>query len=311
MPSLRSRLARLVLKQVMRFADPRLSWDERRRSLDRAGRWVRRPRGTQVGPGVVGGASGEWITPAGAPVGTILYLHGGGYVLGSCVSHRGLAAQLARVCGARVFLLRYRLAPEHPFPAALEDALAAYRGLLGQGVGAERLAIAGDSAGGGLTLATLVALRDAGDALPVAGICLSPWTDLAGSGETIQANAACDIMLRPGSIPEFGDLYRGDRPATDPLVSPLYANLRGLPPLLVHVGAEEILLADSTRLAERARVAGVDVTLTVLDGMWHVWHTSVGFVPESRAALREIGEFLRARWAVAGPAPAPPGPRGA
>jgi acetyl esterase/lipase len=301
MPSLRSRIARLVLQRVMTFADPELDWNARRRSLDRNGRRVSVPRGTRIERTSVAGVTGEWITPTSAGDGTILYLHGGGYALGSCTSHRGLAAQLARAAAARAFLPEYRLAPEHPCPAALEDALAVYRALLQHDVIPEKLAVAGDSAGGGLTLSTLVALRNAGDPLPAAGVCLSPWTDLAGTGDTIQTNAARDIVLQPANIAEFADCYRAGRPATDPVLSPLFADLRGLPPLLVHVGSDEILLSDSTRLAERARGAGVDTTLRIAEGMWHVWHASAPVVPEGRRAVREVGDFLRARWAPAGP----------
>jgi epsilon-lactone hydrolase len=255
------------------------------------------PPGTVVERVMVGAIPGEWVGAPSADAGrVILYLHGGAYCLGSCNTHRGLAGHLSSASGARALLLEYRLAPEHPFPAALDDAVAAYRWLGKSGVDPRRVIIAGDSAGGGLTLATLIALRDAGDPLPAGAVLLSPWTDLAATGESYVTRADADPMLSQSGMPGLVNMYIGDRDPKTPLASPLYAELRGLPPLLVHVGDDELLLDDATRVAERARAAGVEVTLEVWDAMWHVFHQAVPHVPEAREAVEKIGAFVRARF---------------
>ncbi len=246
-------------------------------------------------PALAGGVPAEWITPAGITAGrSILYFHGGSYVTGSLDSHRSLAANIAAAAGARALLVDYRLAPEHPYPAALEDALAAYRWLSANGAPAERIFLAGDSAGGGLALALLLALRAAGDPLPAAAVCISPLTDMAFTGESIKSKADVDLILDFNKEAQFTKMYLGDTNPRDPLASPLYADLRGLPRLLIQVGSDEILLSDSTRLAEKARAAGVDVTLEVWEGMQHVWHFAASLIPEGRNAIRRIGEFILA-----------------
>jgi epsilon-lactone hydrolase len=245
-----------------------------------------------------GGVPAEWVAaPGAAEDRTILYLHGGGYAIGSIDSHRAMAAGLSHASGARVLLIGYRLAPEHPFPAAVEDSIAAYRWLLRQGVEPSRIAIAGDSAGGGLTVATLVALRDAKDRLPAAGVCISPWVDMEASGESMTTKAAEDPMIQRDIIEWFAALYvkKDDRRA--PLASPIYADLSGLPPLYVLVGTAETLLDDSIRLAERARKAGVQVTLEPWEGMIHVWPAFASMLDEGREAIDMIGAFVRARTA--------------
>ncbi|MFM8408864.1 MAG: alpha/beta hydrolase [Alphaproteobacteria bacterium] len=242
------------------------------------------------------GVPAEWVVADGADPGrAVLYLHGGGYVIGSIATHRDLAARLSRATGARTLLVGYRLAPEDPHPAAVEDAVRAYRWLVARGVDPRRVAIAGDSAGGGLTVATLVALREAGDALPAAGVCLSPWTDLACEGGSMDTHDHLDPMVRPDGLREMAAMYLGGLPAETPLASPVHADLRGLPPLLVQVGTAEVLLDDATRLAERARAAGVDVTLEVWDDMVHVWQAFAAILPEARDAIERIGAFVRAR----------------
>ncbi len=173
----------------------------------------------------------------------------------------------------------------------MEDAVAAYRWLLDDGFDPSQIIFAGDSSGGGLALATLVALRDDGAPLPAAAVCFSPWTDLANSGDSIRTKAGSDPILRPGSLPRYAVYYAGDNPVTDPLISPLYASLEGLPPLLIHVGEDEILLDDATRFTEIAKKAGVDVTLRIWDGMYHVFPL-VPFLPETRQAMAQIGEFV-------------------
>ncbi len=240
-----------------------------------------------------GGVPAEWILPPGAPDSeALLYLHGGGYAIGSVNTHRDLASRLAKAAQMRVLNLNYRLAPEHPFPAALDDALAAYQWLLTQGVKPGKIIIAGDSAGGGLTVATLVALRDRNIPLPAAAVCLSPWVDLGMSGQSMVTKASIDPMVTPDGVKMMAGLYLGKNPANTPLASPLYADLGGLPPLLIQVGTREVLLDDSVRLAERAKAAGVDVTIEPWEDMIHVWQFFASMLPEGAQAIERIGEFV-------------------
>jgi monoterpene epsilon-lactone hydrolase len=241
-----------------------------------------------------GGVPAEWITtPEAANERVIYYLHGGGYTLGSVNTHREMISRISRAAGARTLAIDYRLAPENPFPAALEDAMAAYRWLLSTGVDPARLAIAGDSAGGALTVATLVALRDAGEPLAAAAVCLSPWVDLALLGESMTTKAEIDPMLLREVGLQWAKAYLGGAHPRTPLASPLYADLTGLPPLLIQVGTAETLLDDSTRLAERAKSVGVDVALEVWDDMFHVWQFFASMLPEGQQAIDRIGEFIR------------------
>ena len=241
-----------------------------------------------------GGVPAEWIAAPGAREDrVILYLHGGGYVIGSINSHRELASRISRESQARALSIDYRLAPENPFPAGLEDATAAYRWLLSTGVEPTRVVVAGDSAGGGLTLATLLALRDAGAPLPAAGVCLSPWTDLEGTGDSAKPGAVDDPMVQLEGLVTMGRHYLGGADPRDPLAAPLYADYTGLPPLLIQVGTREILLDDATRVAERAKQCSVDVTLEPWEGLIHVWHAFGPTVPESQEAVARIGEFIR------------------
>ncbi len=221
----------------------------------------------------------------------LLYLHGGGYVQSSLNTHFELMGRIARSCRCRVLGLDYRLAPEHPFPAALEDALAAYRWLLAQGMAPARLMIGGDSAGGGLALATLLALREQNLPLPAGAVLLSPWTDLTGSGDSLQSRADADPMLSPEYVTAMAPLYYTTHDPRGPLISPCFADLAGLPPLLVQVGDAEILLDDSLRLAHAARAAGGLVELQEFEAAFHVFHTFPQ-VPESVAALTAIGAFF-------------------
>ena len=244
-----------------------------------------------------GGVPSELVsTPGADSTRALLYLHGGGYVIGSPATHRELAGRLSRATGSRVLVIDYRLAPENPFPAAVEDATAAYRWLLEQGLDPARLAIAGDSAGGGLTIAALVALRDEGAALPAAGVCLSPWVDLEGLGESMTARAKLDPMVGREGLLGSAASYLAGADARTPLAAPLYADLTGLPPLLVQVGTSETLYDDSTRLADRARAVGVSVTLEPWQDMIHVWPLFAPALPEGQQAIERIGEYLRARW---------------
>jgi acetyl esterase/lipase len=233
--------------------------------------------------------------PAAEPGRTMLYLHGGGYVLGSPLLYRPLAGAIAEAAHSTLFVLDYRLAPEHPFPAAVDDALAAYRRLLDDGQEPARLVVAGDSAGGGLALAVLIRARDAGLALPAAAILISPWLDLAHTGESIDGLAGRDPSMDKPMLLEMARWYLGEHDLTTPLASPLYADLAGLPPLLIQVGSIEMLLDDSRRLDRKAREQGVESVLEVWDEMVHSWHFYFPHLPEGREAIGKLGEFVRAK----------------
>jgi acetyl esterase/lipase len=242
----------------------------------------------------VGPVAAEWIVPEKASKqNVLLYLHGGGYCVGSINTHRGLVSHIAAAAETRALLIDYRLAPENPFPAAVQDSSAAYQWLVSQGVAAADMVVAGDSAGGGLTLATLVSLREKGIPLPAAAVLISPWVDLAITGDTIISNAEIDPMVTRQGLAEMAAAYAGDSDPRTPLASPLYADLTGLPPLLIHVGTAEILLDDATRLAARAREAGVEIILNTAEDMCHVWHFFTSMLPEALEAIEEIALFMR------------------
>jgi len=242
----------------------------------------------------VGPVAAEWIFPEKASKqNVLLYLHGGGYCVGSINTHRGLVSHIAAAAETRALLIDYRLAPENPFPAAVQDSSAAYQWLVSQGVAAADMVVAGDSAGGGLTLATLVSLREKGIPLPAAAVLISPWVDLAITGDTIISNAEIDPMVTRQGLAEMAAAYAGDSDPRTPLASPLYADLTGLPPLLIHVGTAEILLDDATRLAARAREAGVEIILNTAEDMCHVWHFFTSMLPEALEAIEEIALFMR------------------
>jgi len=240
------------------------------------------------------GIDAEWLIPEGAPSDrAILYFHGGGFRLGSVVSHRDLTARIAHTSGCCALSINYRLAPEHRFPAPLEDALAAYRWVLDQGYKPTDIAFAGDSAGGNLALAAMVSLRDRGLPLPAAAVLMSPWTDLTASGSSYVSRAAADPIHHRKMILALARDYLGDEgDPCNPLASPLFAGLGGLPPLLIQVGERETVLADSTSLAERARGAGVDVELQIWDGMIHVFQMFAE-LDETARAIDSISDFLR------------------
>jgi acetyl esterase/lipase len=245
-------------------------------------------------PASANGVPGEWISaPNSTDAATILYLHGGGYTIGSVNTHADMVSRICRASGARAFSLNYRLAPEHPYPAAVEDATKAYRWLLGQGIRPESIVISGDSAGGGLSLATLLALKAAGDPLPGAAVLLSPWTDLDATGESMKTRAESDPMITVDPLKTTALIYAGKASLTDPLVSPLYGDFHGLPPMLIQVGDAEVLLDDSTRVAEKATAAGVDVTIEVWDEMIHVFQIFAPTLPEGQQAIDRIGEFVK------------------
>ena len=242
----------------------------------------------------LGAIAGEWVRmPASRDDRQLLYLHGGGYVLGSPRTHRNLVARLAQAGGLRAFSADYRLAPEHPHPAAVEDAVAAWQGLLEQGADPGRSAIGGDSAGGGLTVATLVALRERDLPLPAAAFCLSPWVDLEGVGESMTTRAERDPMIQKDGLVQMAQLYLAGQDPRTPLAAPLYADLTGLAPLFIQVGTAETLYDDAVRLAERARAAGVEADLEPWEDMIHVFQIFAGMLPEADPAIERLGEFLR------------------
>ena len=270
-------------------------WKERA-ELDWQGSMFKVPRGIQIVKELADGVPAEWLIPPGISTDrVVLYLQGGSYICGSPNSHRSLAANIAIASKARALVIDYRLAPEHPHPAAVEDAVAAYKWLLSNKVDSKHLAVAGDSAGGGLSVALLVSLRDRNVPLPAACVCLSPWTDLAFSGESWKSKAAVDLVIYAYKELEFARMYLGGIDPKTPLASPLYADLKGLPPLLVQVGTNEVLLSDSRRLVDRAKEAGVNAVIDEWEKMQHVWQFAASFIPEGHRAITRIGEFID-RW---------------
>jgi len=292
--SIQASLFRLVARWVAISTDSDTPLEEKRRQAAFGGWLVRPPRGTQVRPVMIGKIPARWIKPARRdPQRVILYLHGGGWVYGLIPTYNMLIGQIARDACATALAIDYRLAPEHPFPAALEDCLAAYRYLLDQGHPPEKIVIMGDSAGGNLTLTTLLAARQAGLPLPAAGVCLSPATDFAERGESFRTNLHKDAILSVNFV-DFASLaYLAGHDKRDPLVSPVYADLHGLPPLLIQAGGDELLLSDVQKFAGLASQAGVRVTLRVYPGMWHVWQGFCHYLPEARSAISEIGRFVQ------------------
>jgi acetyl esterase/lipase len=276
-----------------------LPLEERRARMEASAGSIPAPDGVTVEPDIVGGRPAEWMRPDGVERGrVVLYLHGGGYCVGSIASHRNFAGRLALVAGLSVCNLEYRLAPEHPFPAAIDDAVAAFDDIVARGHDPGTVAIGGDSAGGGLTAATLLALRDRGGPQPAAGVCISPWADLTQTSATYESRADVDPMCNKAGLDLMAAAYRSGADATDPLVSPVYADLGGLPPLLIDVGDAEVLLDDAVALAERAVAAGVDVRLTVWPEMVHVFQAfPPEILPESDQSLAAIAAFLDERLA--------------
>lgn len=252
------------------------------------------PHGVDYAEGEVGGVAGLWVTPhQAAPSGALLYLHGGGYVMGSSSTHRKMVGHLATAAGVRAFIPDYRLAPEHPYPAAVEDGVAVFRGLLAEGNRPERILMGGDSAGGGLALAVTLALRNDGRPTPRALLLLSPWTDLAFTGPSLQGNAESDLTMTLAAARKMAEYYCGRSKPRAPLVSPLYADLRGLPPTYIQVGGDEMLLDDAVRIDERLRAARVDSRIDIAPGMQHVFQFGAGTIPEADEAVERLGSFAR------------------
>lgn len=302
-PSIWGRLLRPIARGLfaLLFGGKRIDIEKSRKHLNFMGLLGGLPTGVSrysvVVPCQNEALKAEWLVPAGidteAPV--ILYLHGGGYISGSTLSHRDLAGRLAKAAGARCLVLDYRLAPEAPFPAALEDSISCWRWLLKQGVRPEQIILAGDSAGGGLALATGLRLKQLGLRQPAGYYCLSPWTDLSLSGESISARQSREVVLvNPELLKTAAAAYCGEQAPEHALISPLFGELHGLAPVLIHVGSEESLLDDSLRFHQRAVAAGVNSELLLWEGMWHVWPLLYRTgLPEARAALQKAAVFIQ------------------
>jgi monoterpene epsilon-lactone hydrolase len=268
--------------------------EDMREGFEKLAHFLPVPEDASVEAIEVDGVPSEWVrAPGASEARVVLYLHGGGYVIGSLNTHRRMAYDMSASSGASVLVIDYRMGPESPFPAAVEDAVKAYNWLLTQGVTAANIAIAGDSAGGGLTIATLVSLRDQGIDLPSCAVPISPWVDLEGAGESMTRNEAVDPMVRKPGLLRMADFYLSGADARDPLASPLHADLNGLPPLLIQVGTRETLLDDSRRLHDKALAAGVNSSLEEAGGMIHVWHLFAPMLSEGREAIDRAGAFIR------------------
>ena len=293
-----SKEARAELDRLFAERKPDRPLEQSRREWEAEARLAVLPRECRFTPQVAGGVNCEWMEmPRVARDRVFLFFHGGGYNSGSPRTHRLLAANLSRATHMRLLLPDYRLAPENPFPAGVKDALLVYQWLLNQGFSEKNIVVGGDSAGGGLTLSMLLALKAAGARMPMAAILLAPWTDLTVSSGSYEKHRKFDPIITREGLREAGLLYAGKRDPADPLLSPLLADPAGLPPMLIHVGGDEVMLDDSRKFAEKARAAGVPVTYKMFDGMWHVFHTAGQSLPESRKAIDEIGGFVRALYA--------------
>jgi len=297
MMTYRARLTRLLIKHVVgrKFSRAGRSVTELRKLEEFLIRNQRLPRGTEVSSVSVNGLPGEWIQGPGVHTdAVILFLHGGGFVMGSPAAHRELASRVSTAGGARVLTIGYRLAPEHPFPAAMDDTKSAYRWLLDQGHDHSRIIMGGESSGGGLGLQALLSLRDEEIPLPSASFFISPVADWIGlDGESYSTRATSDPLLSLAQCQFTSPLYVGDHARENPLLRPLEMDLAGLPPMWIQVGDHEVVLSDSERLAQRAAAAGVEVDFRVWPGMWHVFQAAARVVPEARDSIEELGRFLR------------------
>ncbi len=293
--SLQARVIRSVSSAYLKLFDAKsVDIDDARQRLDRLGGMVRVASGVKVEPVEVTGLKAEWLRPRQTTPGKVLlYLHGGAYVMGSCRSHRHMVSYLARESHVDALLPEYRLAPEHPFPAAVDDAVAVFRWLVSQGYGADDIVVSGDSAGGGLAVAMMLALRDTGGPMPKAAFLLSPWLDLSASGESIQTRKDQDPWFNPKDLPTVAKFYCADDEVRHPLVSPVYAQMHGLPTTYVQVGDDEILLSDATRLVEGILASGGKAEIEVFNKLWHVFQAFHLVMPEARDAVVSLGERIR------------------
>ena len=287
------------MKRLLFDKPGELNVEKDRRELELMAKYFKSLTPITCTPVTANGVPAEWIIPHGLTTGrVILYIHGGSFNSGSIISHRQLAANIAIACQARALIIDYRLAPEFPHPAAFEDSLSAYEWLLANGIPANQIAVMGDSAGGTLTLALLIRLRELGKPLPALAVCLSPGTDFSMWGKSWTFNKGKDFMLDQRNIQKSIEIYLHDVDRRSPLVSPVYGDLQGLPPILIQVGSDEVLLSDATRFVEKARAVGVPATLEVWEGMQHVWQYTASFLPEARRAIHNIGAFAEKIWGV-------------
>lgn len=294
MPSIRSRIFYRMCKLFLSPFDVSNPLEQQRASMERLSKSYTLPRNVDIQPIFIGDMYSEWIRPADVRQGrAILYLHGGGYTMGSCNTHRSLAAWISAASQVSTLLIDYRLAPENPYPAALDDTINAFHYLLDQGIEPAKIIIAGDSAGGGLAIAATLLLRDKKEKLPGGIICISPWADLTMSGETMVTCSKTDPFITRETSILHANRYIGKHDPKSPLISPIFADLSGFPPMIIQVGEYEVLQSDAVRLSENASRTGVDVSLEIWDGMWHVWHMLVGRMPESRRAIDKLGAFVR------------------
>ncbi len=285
-----------AIRELLRSKPRPVGLSERRERLDSIGSVHPIASDISLEAGHAGAVPIEWsLAPGSDPSRVLLYFHGGGYISGSIVSHRGMVVEAGRAAGVRTLAVGYRLAPEHSFPAALEDARAAYEFLLAQGIAPQHIAVAGDSAGGGLSLALLTLLRDANQHLPGCAWLVSPWVDLEMTGESLKTKTEADPLIQKPYLEELAAAYLGGADPANPLVSPLRADLSGLPPLLVQVGSAETLLDDAVAISSRAGSADVPVTLEIWPHMIHAWHLWAAELEEGRLALDSAGRFIKAR----------------
>lgn len=290
----------VLVKSSMRFARTIITLRKQhtdvyqmRKSFERVTSRKRMPHNVALSRFSIGNIDAAWVVPHNARQEVVmLFLHGGGYATGSINTHKALVAKIVLETGITGLLINYRLAPEHLFPAALEDAVAAYDYLMAQGYLPQNIILAGTSAGGGLALSTLLALKQANKTLPAAAVCLSPWTDLAVTGISIKEKARKDPFILPHLLSEWAAQYAGKEPVNNPLISPLYGDLSGLPPILIHVGTDEVILDDSVRFAQKAEEKGVAVTLEIWPGMMHSWHMHWHILPEGRKAINHIATYI-------------------
>jgi len=291
--SLSSHFWKFIIRKM--YKEKRMTIAQIRAQDTSAGKFIGRPpKDVEVENININGIAAAWIRPSDADkTKALLHIHGGGYVTGSIASYLRMCILMAQTLKMNVLLPAYRLAPERPFPAALDDVLKIYRWLLSQGYQSKDILIAGDSAGGGLCVASVLALREQGDELPAAVICLSPWADLTMQGQSHVTKSKSEAMLNTETLREWVLAYTNKENLGNPLVSPIFADFHDFPPLLIQVSGDEILLDDAVALAEKAKSAGVDVSLKVWDGLWHVWQVLGDAIPESKMAFEEIGQFAR------------------
>jgi monoterpene epsilon-lactone hydrolase len=298
MSSIRAKFYRSISSAYIKRVDiENLDINKIRRRWNKLGRMLVTAFGVRVESDRINGLYAEWLTPKNNMDGKLLlYLHGGAYVVGGCDMHRQMVSHIARAGRIRTLLLEYRLAPEHKFPAAIDDAVAVYKSLLDMGINAEDIVFGGDSAGGGLVVATLLSLRDAGEPLPAAAVLLSPFLDVTGSGKSMQSRADQDPWFDPEHLSLVADHYCEEHQRRFPLVSPVFADVEGLCPMFIQVGDDEILLSDSERIADGCVAAGIDVELQVWPEMWHVFQMFVRKMPEATAAVAKMGAYIQSRF---------------